>query len=540
MEIKMCTGSEVLAMLGDADFMQRWQSLYGLCPWATGYQSPPYVSAWYRHYYASCKPLLLWAESDGVLLGLLTLTLAKRGDLIVGAGAHQAAYQVWLATPESSAAFIGAALAALHAAYPRRHLHLKHLAPGTPLEGLRDASAALRCSLSAPEPRPYMRTDAERIVKSFNGKTNRNLYNRLKRLGEVQFRVVTDVDELNAALDEYIRQYDFRQAAMYDCAPFRVDPSKKAFYRRLLADGMLHVSLLQVGDAVVSVNVGLRGPDSVQVGITHSPLYADYSPGRLHTYMLCMELAKEGCRNFDLTPGGGYKSQLATDTDEVVELSALSTLHTLRLQRRARLAKLASAWLGRLGVTTTAARLALARAKKSARMALSGALPLTAGKYCIYRGVPQAATGPWSMPALRANQIDDLLHYDEAGGRKTYHEFQYDAMKRLESRQHVYTIVHDDKLVFCAWIGKRAELALPGADEKMPAESDGVIALYDIYRHARASLDDRLRGYLEQILSDLPGRLGLEAASVDLVLHAHDKAARSVAEQAGFRLLAQS
>lgn len=535
MELMLRTDDDVIAALDDGNFMDLWRALHAQCPWATGYQHPDYVGAWYRLYRRSYRPLLLWTVVEGRMTGLLALALDAGGKTLVGAGGPQAAYQVWLALPQSSDGFIRAALAQLQRSFPRRHLHLKHLAPGTPLDGLRDPDSPLRCTLSSPEPRPYMRTSAERIRKSFNGKTNRNLYNRLKRLGEVRFETVTDPARLIAALDEYILQYDFRQAAMYDCAPFRADSAKRAFYLKLLDAGLLHVSVLTAGDAVVSVNVGLRGPDSVQVGITHSPLYADYSPGRLHTYLLCMALEEEGVGCFDLTPGGGYKSLLATDTDEVVELSAFSALQTMQMQRRAQMLKLASGWLARVGVSTTAARLALARTRKAARLAMSGTLPLAMReKFCVYQGVPRSG-GTAGTVALRANRVDDLLHYDEAGGRKTYHEFQYEAMKRLESRQDVYTITDGGRLVFCAWVGRRGEMA--DGNEKMPVEPDSAIALYDIYRHAGAGHETGLRRFLEQVLAEVHGRFN--AATVELVLHAHDRTARSVAEQAGFRLLTQ-
>jgi CelD/BcsL family acetyltransferase involved in cellulose biosynthesis len=540
MELMLRADDDVIAALDDTDFVGQWRTLHAQCPWATGYQHPDYVCAWYRLYRRKYRPLLLWTGGEGKIDGLLALALDADGKALVGAGGPQAAYQVWLALPQVSDAFILAALAQLRRSYPRRHLHLKHLAPGTPVDCLRGADSPVRCTLSAPEPRSYMRTGAERIRKSFNGKTNRNLYNRLKRLGEVSFETITEPAQRIAALDEYILQYDFRQAAMYDCAPFRADPEKRVFYLKLLEAGLLHVSVLKAGDAVVSVNVGLRGPDSVQVGITHSPLYADYSPGRLHTYLLCMELEKEGIACFDLTPGGGYKSLLATDTDEVMELSAFSALQTMRMQRRAQMMKLATGWLGRLGVSTTAARLALARARKAARLAMSGTLPLAMReKFCVYQGVPRAGRemGAAGAAALRANRVDDLLHYDEAGGRKTYHEFQYEAMKRLESRQDVYTITDGGRLVFCAWVGRRGEVGAAAVNEKMPVEPDNAIALYDIYRHTGAGHETGLRGFLEQVLADLHGRFN--AATVELVLHAHDRTARSVAEQAGFRLLTQ-
>jgi hypothetical protein len=168
---------------------------------------------------------------------------------------------------------------------------------------------------------------------------------------------------------------------------------------------------------------------------------------------------------------------------------------------------------------------------------MSGTLPpVVRDKFCVYQGVPRAGNQARAT-TLRANRVDDLLHYDEAGGRKTYHEFQYEAMKRLESRQEVYTIIDGGCLVFCAWVARRGDVSAAACDEKMPVVPDTAIALYDIYRHAGAGHETGLRGFLEQVLADLHARF--DAATVELVLHTHDKTARSVAEQAGFRLLAQ-
>jgi CelD/BcsL family acetyltransferase involved in cellulose biosynthesis len=537
MDIEVLKDGEVLPKLADEAFRQDWQSLYEHCPWATGYQSPEYVTCWYRLYETKYRPVVLTASAaDGSLVGMLALALDAQANALVGAGGEDTVYQVWLATPETSDEFMQGVLSLLRKRFRRYHLHLKYLAPGTPLNGLRSNAGLVRCTFSNLEPRPYMRTDAECIAKSFNGKTNRNLFNRLKRLGEVSFTTVTDPDQLDGALEEYIRQYDFRQAAMYDFPPFRVDPAKKMFYRALLAAGMLHVSVLKVGESVVSLNIGLKSKDGVQIGIAHSPLYADYSPGRLHIYMLCMALAKEGYAYFDLTPGAGYKAQLATDTDEVCELSALSALQTLQLRQRARMRRLALACLGRLGISTTAARLAMSRARKTARHLLSGVVkPPLPDRYCVYQAAPPLKNADASPLRLQANRIDDLLHYDEAAGMKSYHEFQYEAMKRLESRQHVYTSTDSGRLVFCAWVGRRAEMEFGRGAADMPPQEGDAIAVYDIYRHSQAACDLRLDSLLKHISHDIHDRFN--AGTVELVLHAHDSAARTEAERAGFRLV---
>jgi CelD/BcsL family acetyltransferase involved in cellulose biosynthesis len=536
MEIELRKDADVFAWLAEPKFQQAWNTLYEQCPWATGYQRIYYVECWYKLYEDRYRPLLVTAvASDGSLLGLLALALDDGSNAIVGAGADDTVYQGWLALPGTSDAFIRATVPLLGRSFKRHHLNLKYLPPGTPLDTLRVDARLVRCSFSEPEVRPYMRTDADRIAKSFNGKTNRNLFNRLKRLGEVTFLTVTDEATLDMALDEYISQYDFRQAAMYDFPPFRVDPAKKAFYRALMAQGLLHVSLLKVGETIVSVNIGLIGKDSVQIGIAHSPLYADYSPGRLHIYLLCMALAKEGYAYFDLTPGGGYKSKLATDNDAVYGLSALSSLRALQIRQHARVRKIAKAFLERVGVSTTAARLAVSNARRAAwSIVARGRRVPHANRYCIYQATLQSHRGDTAPLPLRSSKVDDLLHYDEADGPKSYQQFQYDAMKRLESRQDFYACIDDGRLVFCAWLGRGA--AISYADGAGVGEADAgneAMAVYDIYWHADVDGSVRLHGFLEHIMHDIHSRFSV--GMVELVLPANDMAGRSEAEQAGFK-----
>jgi hypothetical protein len=248
-----------------------------------------------------------------------------------------------------------------------------------------------------------------------------------------------------------------------------------------------------------------------------------------------MALAREGYTYFDLTPGGGYKAQLATATDHVWELSALNARQALQLKQRARVRRFALACLNRFGVSTTAARLAVKRARKMAQSILSGGpAPRLVDRYCFYRAAPSPADDAVSLP-LKVNRIDDLLHYDEAAGVKSYHQFQYDAMKRLESRQQLYSSTNGERLLFCAWAGRRAEIDFAQDGEEVPADVADGIAIYDIYWHAQADRDVQLQSFLKQILRDLHDRFG--ADMVELVLHAHDRTGRTEAERAGFRLV---
>jgi hypothetical protein len=89
--------------------------------------------------------------------------------------------------------------------------------------------------------------------------------------------------------------------------------------------------------------------------------------------------------------------------------------------------------------------------------------------------------------------------------------------------------------MFCAWVGRRAEMEFGKGAPEMPPVEEGAITVYDIYRHSNAACDLSLDSLLKQISRDIRDRFN--AVTVELVLHAHDRAARTEAERAGFRLV---
>jgi hypothetical protein len=83
---ELLMGPPVLKLLEDASFLEEWGRLYAACPWATVFQSPSFVTTWYRVYGPAHLPILIKTENAGKLTGLLTLAKDKKG-LITGAGA---------------------------------------------------------------------------------------------------------------------------------------------------------------------------------------------------------------------------------------------------------------------------------------------------------------------------------------------------------------------------------------------------------------------------------------------------------------------
>jgi hypothetical protein len=233
---------------------------------------------------------------------------------------------------------------------------------------------------------------------------------------------------------------------------------------------------------------------------------------------------------------------MATDTDEVLELVALNAQQGRRLQRRARLMKATAGWLNRRGISTAEARLAVNRARKFGKLAwlgLSGALPWSealprAARHCVYLASDATLADAQAMP-VAVDRLGDLLLYDAARGVKTYQEFQFDAMKRLEGGQHAYTSVVDGRLLFCAWVARLADIDCMKREGELPAERQNLIALHDLHLHPSPFGAGMLPGFLSHVLADLKKRS--DAGEVRLVLHAGDRRLRGEAEKAGFRLV---
>src|SRR4030095_10274315 len=178
--------------------------------------------------------------------------------------------------------------------------------------------------------------------------------NRLKRLGDLRLDRIHDPDELGTLFDEIIRYQTLRLRAIYNLPHVPSDPLKKTFHMNLMRQPrMLHATALRVDDRLISAQIHFYNREQVLLClITHSPFYARYSPGELHTLMIGVELAKEDVPVFDLTPGGNYKDRYATNYDEVyVVIVFFNRAHCVRYKLKRRLAETAKSAIRVFNIT---------------------------------------------------------------------------------------------------------------------------------------------------------------------------------------------
>lgn len=493
MALRLMTDAEAVAYMACAPCIAKWMALHEQCPWATVFQHPDFVTAWFALYFRHVVPVIVVDESgDRALAGLLVLALDEGSRLLTGAGAHQAEYQCWLAPHADDSSFIVKAIRELRARFPRTGIHLRYLPPGIPLQGL---GGTIRLHA-----RPLMTIDADAMARQRSKKNHRQNYNRLQRLGAVRCERVITLGVFLDIVDVVCDQYDFRQAAHFWTTPFAADPAKKPFLLELFRRGLLHVTVLKVGMKIAACHIGfLTSHRAVHLSITtYDPVLAMHSPGNLLLAMVGVQLAQEAIPLLDLTPGGdSYKEHFATAHDTVSELRIFGSrgrqlghaVLTPILQRAKRAA-------GKAGVRATEVAAMFARVRSLRPRDLRnhrGARP------CRLRHTHAAATAITDtmttavMPALPVakNHLPDILRFDGGGVPVRYGDFLRGVMQRFERSHCLYTCVQHGKLAFACWVNVTAPPA-PGA-----------ATLFDFYAHPLVDDAAGVQYFVTHIVRDL-------------------------------------
>ena len=487
MSIRLVRGPAAMELLADAEFQRCWDELRSRCPWATVFQSPAFVAAWYRVYQTRFEAVLLLERdaSDG-LLGLLPLAVANDAtsrDGWVVAGAQQAEYQAWLADTEAAPDFIEEALGRLWQQSRPRRLTFRYLPAGAPIDWVGGGRFAALGQIEA-FPCPLMELgDGTNAARSLAKRGNRSRLKRLARNGPLSYERITEPAAFRAILDDFAADCDFRHGAAHGRLPFHDDPQKRDFLLALFEQpGLLDVTVTRSGDTMLGAHVGLRDPDRMYNGmLVHSPLEARNSPGKLHVLQLAQDLARRGCRVFDLTPGNDpWKERFANRHE---------TVHTLTLHGSA--AACAAHRGGRalwgLGRETLRALGAEPRSVKQALLArLLTREPLPAAAHVIASAaladLRPAVLGarPRADGVTRNAVADLLLHAADCQRPRT--AFLSDSLARLERGGACYSLVKDGRLVHLLWLTPGlggAELAIEETvhlrDSLAPDERRGVL-----------------------------------------------------------------
>jgi len=546
MAVSVEVGSAALELVGNATFRQHWSSLQASCPWATAFQGPEFVGAWYNTYRDEYEPVLAY-EMDRVqgLTGLLAMAAPRDGQGVVHAGGRQAEYHSFLAMPDQGDAFAQRALEALRRRYPAGPIVFRYLPPGAPLGWTASDSPLARLTLVVTHRRPLMQLgDGVGLTNSLRKKSNKSRLNRLKRLGEIRFERIRTRSSLQAVLDPIIRAYDLRQGAVHNSVPFADDARKREFHLRLMEEpDLLHVTVLRAGETLVAAHLGIRSGHTLHLGIiAHTPSEARHSPAKLHLYLLGKHMLEEGLTTLDLTPGGDeYKDRFANEHDTVHEVTVFATRRAFARRKAIRtISRAAKQILGLLHIDIRRLRALLAGlAQKKWRalpVSIAKATSRAVYRHREFRVYRFSATGPTARDPrhiVAKDQVGHLLLYAESAAWRSRKQFLATALARLEDGQHVYTVAESGRLLHWGWlIESQADAFFSEVRQpyRFPPKS---ACLYDFYTVPQARGRGLYTASLRAMLADIAEEHMAEQTYVGVL--ADNAPSRHVIEKLGFR-----
>ena len=301
-------------LIQDPLFINGWVRLLDQCPWGTVFQSPEFVKTWYDTFVDYSRIILVEFDQNNPI-GILFMTIDKNGKL-VGVGTNISEYQVWICLASDNQ-FQIEAFNLLTKKYPKKTISLKYI-PKPQEYPIKKLNIGLNHSmLTMLHQRPVMKNNTEWLNIELKKKNRKEKLNRLKKIGELKFESIKEIKIFQKILPELVFQNDLRKGALYGKIAFMDEPKRIDFLLKLFQTGILHVTILKVGETIIASNAGIKDKNIVYLqGLnSFSPYYAKYSPGILHFLMLGKQLDSEMIPFFDLTPGGieGYKSMLATE-----------------------------------------------------------------------------------------------------------------------------------------------------------------------------------------------------------------------------------
>jgi CelD/BcsL family acetyltransferase involved in cellulose biosynthesis/ribosomal protein S18 acetylase RimI-like enzyme len=558
MTLRLSQGKEARETLSNPDFRSQWALLHQVCPWATAFQSPGYVTAWHEAYKDQYSLLVISDFSAaGDLTGLISLAVENGSGRLIVAGGHQAEYKAWLATAANGESFIEAALKLLASETGIGVLSFGYLPPSIPTAWTaRSRSASWICELKA-HPRPIVPLGSEAdlaayLQKKKSGSSTRSKWNRLKRLGTLRLEQIREPDQLAPIFDQLITYYDIRQGGVRGKFPFQTDSAKKPFHLALLkTPGLLNVTILKAGQETIAAWFGVTDGRMYSVAMSmFSPWHSANSPITVHALMLVEQLHQDGYSLFDLTAGPDpFKDRFAASYDSIHSLSIYFqrgkwikhrvTQGTEILARRA---------LRALHISPNSA---VEHLKQVARVPLgtwpsalaqgSAALlkrSLSKPELRIYGLEPKNVTEIKDTPLVPRDRLADLLSFQPQEFWRTRQGFLAKSLKNMESGHHFYTRLENGRLLHLAWLVEKQEAQLfPETDHAFQIPS-GSAAVYGSYTDPGSRGRGLCQSTLRQILHDvakIPGVNFIFAA-----VPANNKPAIHVLEKTGFAYLGKN
>ena len=497
--LELITEQHARELIRNVSFQKEWESLYQECGWSTPFQSPGFVITWFQVYTSQTPIIVTKYSGDGILTGLLVLSKDVTGK-IEFAGSHHAEYKGWLEHGNATHDFIGKALNLVRQHAGQFTLNLSYIY-------YREQAEILTCECAefielTQCNREYKKLTHDTVIPSLKKKGNKSKWNRLCKLGRIEFSRIVDPVVFRYYLEKCSIYHDAWQGAMNNCYPFSSDESKLNFHARLFEkdQGILHVTGMSLDNEPIALHIGYLSDREICYSIiAHNPIYSSYSLGKLLLLRLCELLLDEGFTSLDLSPGGDpWKKDFSSDT----AISYKGILHRNAYER------LFSSFLNRSRAIASRVGITGNRVRK-----LSGSVRILTEKLLTspYRRqilhIYKLEGSDFHYPdrhgyQIRKNDFTDLLLYPDANGRRSKSLFLKESIRRLTDGENVYTYSSNGRLLAYGWLKSDQEsdyFAEVGQEYTYDLPGD---VLYDIHVQAQPGNQDLYSALVGQMLDD--------------------------------------
>ncbi|MFV0389419.1 MAG: GNAT family N-acetyltransferase [Pyrinomonadaceae bacterium] len=542
--LKIETSHQAESTIKQDAFKQEWNRLFAACPWATVFQDFRYLAIWVDNYSDQFE-LILVSERDKSenLIGLLPLARERATGRLIVAGDHHAEYKTWLATPENGNAFPEKAFRLLARKFPKADLDFTFLAPGTPLEWLKNGWKH-RSRLQS-VPRSMVSLGEENTSDaSLRKRGNKTRIRQLERMGELKLLEIETPEEFEAAFDRAENLSHLRLSAIHGVQVER-DVQRKNFHLDLFnKTDLIYATRLDAGAETAAIKICFKNRNEMLLCITAmSPFFSKQSPSKLHLLMLGKHLTGSNYKSLDLSPGSGYKERFSNEIDSI---------HTLRLFfNRTKSAKFnlkrEAACNCKRALETTQTPLGSAydlmiRFKKKVSKLNASSLyhgilnrsfrRIYSKKECRIYSIDVENISN-AEPIMKVNSIDDLLKYRAVElSRETRSQFHQKVLKNFEEGTRSYTLADEKDLLHYGWLKPRQTISQVFEVNQEYEMPEGSAVLFDFYTHPRARGKGIYRRSLKQLLAEAKAIPGTKRVYIGAMKH--NRVSRHVIESVGF------
>jgi CelD/BcsL family acetyltransferase involved in cellulose biosynthesis len=294
-----------------------WNALVRQGTTNTPFQTFEWNLAWWRAFGSDAQLLVLLAEDSGTLVGIAPLMIVEQRifgrsrKVIEFIGTHAADYSDFIAAPNRRPV-VELMLQWLETHQDRWDLlHLINIAETSPLREL-VPQALSRHGQTVQLERLYecptrVLGDREADRKATRKKSIREHYNKLARLGQVNFQWYSTADEIERCLEPFFQQHIDRWKDT-PTPSFFSDERQRRFYRevaRLLGPhGWVIFTAVSLDDKPLSYHFGYDYEGRIFViKWTFNPEFGQYAPGMLQVRFLIEHAMEHNAKEVDFTAG---------------------------------------------------------------------------------------------------------------------------------------------------------------------------------------------------------------------------------------------